>query len=180
MRLLERASDYVKVDEFTPEDLAELGVVLRRDQLNPKGQMLLDSIMSYRNERVIERYIADNGGTQEEAERIYAAMLQYLVVCVLTQGKRTPSKVIDEMWHAFILHMKDYENFCKQYLRQIVYHSPADDDNGFKFYAIARTCAEALFGQLDPVAWPLEHKRYLRCISCSPAPLDLFQDCLLN
>ena len=167
------------IDDFTEEERNDLGIVLRRDQLNERGIQVIDGIMAYRNERVIARYVEDNGGTYEEAEEVYEAMLQYLAVAAITKGKRTPSKVIDEMWHAFILHMKDYRDFCEAHLRQIIYHDPAEDDNGYKFYPIARRCAQALFGELSERAWPEDHVRYERCISCCNAPANVFEDCFI-
>jgi hypothetical protein len=32
--------------------------------------------------------------------------------------------IIDEMWHVFILFMRDYQRFCEEYLGGILYHSP--------------------------------------------------------
>lgn len=150
-----------------------------RDELNEKGSAIIGQIMRYRNENVIERFLADNPATtREEAEAAWVGLLQFLTICVLNRGNHTPSKIVDEMWHAFILHMRDYESFCTEHLRQMIYHDPAHDDSAFKFYAVARNCVIALFGSADPLAWPREHVRYTRCISCD-APSDfLFEDCL--
>lgn len=113
-------------DAFTPDDLKHYGIVLERSRLNENGLKALDAMMAYNNPFVIERFMTDNQITDlEYATACFTALKQYLAVCVLTNGKRTPSKIIDEMWHSFILHMRDYESYCRVHLRQTVYHDPA-------------------------------------------------------
>lgn len=168
------------VKSAVEDAVAAEGIVpTRRQDLNKQGIALLDEIMAYRNESVIERYMTDNSASRQEAEIAYVGLLQFLVLSVFNKGNHTPSKIIDEMWHCFILHMRDYEEFCKKYLRQVVYHDPAHDDNAFKYYSVARNCVIELFGEADEQAWPLEHTRYLRCISCPPVLAFLFGDCML-
>jgi hypothetical protein len=33
-------------------------------------------------------------------------------------------QAMDEMWHAFVLHTKDYAEFCDRYLGRFVHHLP--------------------------------------------------------
>jgi hypothetical protein len=146
-------------------------------QLTSKGVALVGEIMCYRNESVIERYMTDNHAPREEAEAAFRGLLQFLLICVLNKGSHTPSKKVDEMWHCFILHMREYEAFCRGFLRQMVYHDPAHDDSAFKYYAVARNCVISLFGEADESVWPLDHQRYTRCISCD-APTMFLEDCI--
>ena len=37
-----------------------------------------------------------------------------------------PSKVVDEAWHAFILHTRGYENWCAAAFGKLLHHTPAE------------------------------------------------------
>jgi hypothetical protein len=154
----------------------EIGDLVRFDDLTTVGKQHLTAILNYRNEAVVRRYADDHKVTLELAERTFKGLLQYLAVCGFTGGKRTPAKIIDECWHVFILHLKDYDDFCHTYMRGLVYHDPAIDDSGFVFYPITRQCAEALFGELDPEIWPTDHDLYARCISTKASEAARFVD----
>ena len=39
-----------------------------------------------------------------------------------------PSQDIDEVWHAHILHTKDYINFCQQVFGSYFHHNPGSED----------------------------------------------------
>jgi len=36
-----------------------------------------------------------------------------------------PSQVVDDLWHEFILHTREYEAFCKQAFGGLLHHTPA-------------------------------------------------------
>lgn len=36
-----------------------------------------------------------------------------------------PSQVVDDLWHEFILHTRDYQEFCSKAFGQFLHHSPA-------------------------------------------------------
>ena len=112
----------------------------------------------------------------EIAHRTFTALKQYLAVCAYMGGKRTPAKVIDECWHTFILHLKDYVEFCQQHLGGLMYHNPAIDNSGMDFYPKTRAGAEALCGRLDTEMWPVEHDAYARCISTKDAEPPRFPE----
>lgn len=38
-----------------------------------------------------------------------------------------PSDVVDEIWHEFILHTRDYASFCDKYLGRFLHHVPNQD-----------------------------------------------------
>jgi hypothetical protein len=139
--------------------------------LNQSGRIKLEKILAYKNDAVIERYCEDHEVSISEGKKLFAGMLQYLTVCAFVDGAHTPASDIDEMWHIFILHMRDYEKFCKEDAGALIYHDPATDDVGISYYEHTRKCAEALCGKLDESVWPVEHVQYARCISTKfPSP----------
>lgn len=185
MRLIEVPNQVIPVfDQRTASLRSEMEksaigfcTFMQKNDLNSRGHDFLAKTMAYKNESVIERYMADNpSSTRDDADAAWQGLLQFLVVCSLNKGSLTPSKIIDEMWHAFLLHMRDYEKFCLFSLRQMIYHDPAHDDSAFQYYAVARNCVIALFGEADVRAWPIHHKRYTRCVSCSSPSNFLFED----
>jgi hypothetical protein len=148
------------------------------NDLDDHGRGRLSSIVEYKNPAVVKRYAEDANVSMEMAEKTFNGLKQYLAVCVFTGGKRTPAKLIDECWHTFILHLKDYDEFCQEKMRGMVYHNPAIDNSGMDYYPKTRAGAEALCGELDPEIWPVEHDAYARCISTKDSEAPRFTDCL--
>lgn len=38
-------------------------------------------------------------------------------------------EIMDEMWHAFILHTELYQNYCMNSFGEVLHHDPADSEN---------------------------------------------------
>lgn len=97
----------------------------------------LQEILQYKNKKVIHRFLDMFDVNQQEAEDIFEETLKYLYLSAYTENKRKEDNtlpslgisfqmlIIDEMWHAFILNTRDYEDFCNTYLSQFVHHPPA-------------------------------------------------------
>lgn len=63
-----------------------------------------------------------------------AAVEQYRIYIFLCKKhgnhiKLPPSKDIDEVWHAHILHTKLYADFCHKIFNQFMHHDPADTES---------------------------------------------------
>ncbi len=136
--------------------------------------------MAYENDDVVIRFAEDQEVDIDTAKRVFHGLKQYLAVCVFTGGKRTPAKIVDECWHTFLLHSRDYAGFCDKYTRGFVHHEPAIDDSGFSFYPITLQCVNALFGEVDEEVWPSGHRHYFRCISTKTREPARFLDCLMT
>lgn len=152
--------------------------VIGIDDLTCEGQQIVKSIFAYKNPAVVKRYSEDAKVSIDEAQRTFDGLKQYLAACVFTGGKRTPAKIIDECWHTFLLHLRDYQVFCERYLRGLVYHDPAIDNSGFDYYPKTRAAALALYGELDELIWPSDHSMYARCISTKAPEPSRFLDML--
>lgn len=141
---------------------------VRLSQINPEGREAIHQILAYQNDRVLDRYIENEGVSREQAEKVFQGFKQYIVASSFIEGIKTPSMTIDEFWHTFILFMRDYEAFCQENLGEMVYHDPGSDDSGMAFYPVTRVVAEELCGELDEDVWPSEHAPHpnARCISC--------------
>jgi hypothetical protein len=109
--------------------------------------------MKYQNDAVVKRISKDNGCSYDEAYGIFEDTKRFLYLCGTKSGGLAPSYKIDSGWHAFILHTKDYLDFCTSYFGKFIHHYP----NGEGFTAekgrgqIDRTLefAHNVFGELS-------------------------------
>ncbi|MFJ6212530.1 glycine-rich domain-containing protein [Streptomyces sp. NPDC092296] len=88
--------------------------------------------------------VIDNNPDMEEAaaERIVVEALKFIdAAAQFPTVKITPSHVVDEGWHALILHTNLYENLCKS-LGRFVHHWPErPDPERHDEHALTRTVA---------------------------------------
>lgn len=80
--------------------------------------------MSYRNRAVIVRYSRKHNVSLEVAEKHFQGMLAFLYLCGTSDEVFTPSEIIDEMWHTFLLFTKDYDRFCQKFFGKKIHHNP--------------------------------------------------------
>ncbi len=116
--------------------------------------------------RVAARLVKEEGISDTEAEAWVAEMLKFLHAAAHARREalgfqlRPPHKV-DLAWHAFILHTRDYANFCERDVGFFLHHTPDGlGDNGAGIqrtldYLRTRALAEQLFGPVDPEIWPV-------------------------
>lgn len=83
-----------------------------------------DGALAYENREMVERYVKRHGGTFEHAETLFAKTKAFLVLCAETSELLSPTKEVDEGWHFFILHTKDYADFCQRHLGRFIHHIP--------------------------------------------------------
>lgn len=69
--------------------------------------------------------------SKSDIEVAFCGALSYFILCKKYRGHNIPmpSVVVDEVWHEFILHTRDYEAFCEKYLGFFLHHVPNDDEN---------------------------------------------------
>jgi hypothetical protein len=66
----------------------------------------------------------------EQLELVYRGMRQYFLACldanVVKSGKSVgmPSKVVDELWHEFLLCSREYASFCDKAFGGFLHHTP--------------------------------------------------------
>jgi anti-sigma regulatory factor (Ser/Thr protein kinase) len=71
------------------------------------------------------RVMADDGLDRDTAERIVEQALAFLVACAhYPDGHLSPSQTVDAGWHAFILHTRDYAEFCQRIAGRFIHHRP--------------------------------------------------------
>lgn len=89
----------------------------------------LETVLAYKNEKLIA-YFCDKYPSiaTEEANQLFEDLLRWMWLTLYrkTQAKQTklfgPLLPLDEIWHAFILHTRDYQAFCETYLGTFFHH----------------------------------------------------------
>ncbi len=123
----------------------------------PRESEVLERILTFRSPEIPMRIAQKIGVSIEEAEKIFVETLRYLYVCRQARKVRipvSPSLVLDDGWHNFVLFTKEYARFCKEYVGEFIHHVPDMGKPDPKRYVISRQVAESLLGPLDSRIWP--------------------------
>lgn len=91
--------------------------------------MSMQSVLSYKNDRVVERFLKLYEIEKKHAEQLFVETLKFLWACSVCRHVLGPVTIIDEMWHNFILFTGDYAKFCNDYLGRYIHHNPAEDES---------------------------------------------------
>lgn len=82
-----------------------------------------DAALQYHNDSVVACLVEHDGLTPDEARVLFKDTLKFLA---LTDSgvKLAPPAKIDLGWHNFILHTRDYADFCQQCFGHFIHHEP--------------------------------------------------------
>ncbi|MBK0024542.1 hypothetical protein IAE57_00035 [Stenotrophomonas sp. S48] len=112
---------------------------LDRNEASPTPRhwkALLDEVDGYRNEQVTFRFCRHFDIPREEATVLLRQVMKWLWLCEYNRQCNPrpislridrPLKIVDEMWHNFILHTHEYARVCEQYFGSFVQHFPATE-----------------------------------------------------
>jgi len=66
--------------------------------------------------------------TPLQALEVERGLRQFFLASAMAQGRfvAMPSKVVDAMWHEFILHTRAYDRFCRKTFGRMLHHTPAE------------------------------------------------------
>lgn len=93
----------------------------------------LHEVLQYRNHAVVHRFIETWDLPFGQAEELFIDMMKWLWLsaCLERRSSAPPrlavtqaTKLIDEMWHTFILFTQDYHEFCDRYFGAYIHHRP--------------------------------------------------------
>jgi hypothetical protein len=89
--------------------------------------------------KLVTRVERDAKVDRERAERIMRQALAFLVACARNpEAPLAPSRAVDHGWHAFILHTREYADFCARVAGHFIHHAP-EEPGGERAGAVART-----------------------------------------
>ena len=113
--------------------------------------------LSYQNDVLVKRFSKRNNVPLKKAHHLFEEMKKFLIVCRILGEPCSPSKDIDEMWHHFILHTRDYRDFCMTYLGKFIHHNPTEAPVISSRKSMI-DLAEKIFGSIDRKLWPSTEK----------------------
>lgn len=77
---------------------------------------------------IIDRFLLENSSLSCEQSIIVSECLKdYFITGLMSKGLGSvamPSKIVDELWHVFIIFTKDYVDFCNNAYGYYFHHSP--------------------------------------------------------
>ncbi|MEU2316007.1 glycine-rich domain-containing protein [Streptomyces albidoflavus] len=103
---------------------------------------------------------ANEGMTEEMAGRIVEEALKFVAACACLQAAQpgvglAPSRIVDEGWHALIVHTKLYADLCDSLGGAFVHHYPGYDPTNYDPRILSRTqtMMESIGYTPDAVLW---------------------------
>jgi hypothetical protein len=81
----------------------------------------------YHNESVVQRIMADEGVDRDTANRWFGEMLVFLDLCAASDHVLSPPEPVDKAWHAFVLHTRDYDAYCRERFGRLIHHQPSGE-----------------------------------------------------
>jgi hypothetical protein len=66
-----------------------------------------------------------------QEQRVFDGLRDYFILCAQARGRfiSMPSQMVDDAWHAFILHTRVYQDFCTKAYGRFLHHTPAESMN---------------------------------------------------
>ncbi len=90
-----------------------------------RRQRKAEGAPGYWNTAVVERIERDGGVDRDTAALWFREMLVFLDLAAASREAISPPKPVDVAWHAFILHTRDYESYCRGRFGRVIHHEPA-------------------------------------------------------
>jgi hypothetical protein len=82
---------------------------------------------SYSNDAVLARIQEEEGVDRQTARAWFGEMLIFLDLCARSDKVLSPPPEVDKAWHAFLLHSRDYEAYCRERFGKAIYHQPTGE-----------------------------------------------------
>jgi hypothetical protein len=105
---------------------AAIALVLRQRQRNLQREAHIRSFVLPRG--LFDQLRQRHPGLSQKDCQLVAQALRQFFLAHLKSGRAfvaMPSQVVDDLWHAFILYTRNYEDFCRQAFGGFLHHTPA-------------------------------------------------------
>ncbi len=93
-----------------------------------KNNQLLEKILSWDLEKIVNYVVLENPELSEsDIRKAEVEYKNYIYLTLLTgEFLSIPTRIVDFIWHAHILHTKDYINFCNSVAGGYIHHAPVE------------------------------------------------------
>jgi len=105
-------------------------------------------------DRLIQRVVQDDGLDHNTAAQVVDQALAFLATLPQHPNLR-PSRLVDLGWHAFLLHTREYAEFCDRIAGRFLHHEPDDGATSVERSSLAeirQAIADAGY-VVDPEMW---------------------------
>src|SRR6266508_2858811 len=89
---------------------------------------------------------------QSKGQDAHTELVKFLAVCSRHSIAGSPSRIVDEAWHAWLSDPVAYEMACTELFGLVPAHRPCQPSSAR--YLAAREAMVREFGTVDPVFWP--------------------------
>ena len=131
-------------------------------------ELMVDSLI-WDNERLLSRIAQDLSLSDSKAREAFVECVKFLYLHKLKPGSYTPSKLVDEVWHIFLLFTRSYQNFCAVFIVRFIHHEPGIEEEGGKFikqYDLTLLALQEFYGEPNCEFWPQSVSNMSLCGSC--------------
>jgi hypothetical protein len=110
----------------------------------------LPDLLKYRFDEPIDRFCDTFYVERAEARAIWKDMLRYLWLSATEKDadKLEPPRIVDEMWHMFLVYTNEYQAWSEKYFRTFVHHIPRTSKEKREIVRLASTDSAALRDRL--------------------------------
>lgn len=110
-----------------------------------------------------EQLMREHGIRSETAQTAIDEYRKFMFLCATRNARNVPSLAVDLVWHAHLMHSRDYfEVFCK-ILGKTVHHFPGRvGDEQARHFRDTRSAYEAIFGGGPRAVWRSRARRDVR------------------
>lgn len=95
----------------------------------------LEAVLAYKNIEIVNGFVKHYAVSQDEAEDLFEQVKRMLWLCKEMahenpDGKGIPfrldeaTRILDEMWHNFVLFSQEYHDFCFENFGEFLHHKP--------------------------------------------------------
>lgn len=125
-------------------------------------------------ERLVSTIIRGHRLSPAVATRIVDQALVFLAACAKNPAARLgPSRLVDIGWHTFVLHTRDYRQFCDRVAGRFIDHVPTEEEDetadGPEAAATLRRTVRAIREAgftVDTLLWPSAADSGSSCSQC--------------
>lgn len=105
--------------------------------------------------------------SSEQIKRGLIETIKFLHLCSHSAVQLVPSRIVDDIWHEFILFTRAYYQFCDEYLGGFIHHQPSSDvQSNQSGYQQTLAMYQKEFGQPDDIYWPNMDNLSSQCGLC--------------
>lgn len=107
------------------------------------------------------------GRTGGGVDLLLGEVIKFIYLCAVGKCGLTPSQIVDDAWHEFILFTELYDDFCQEWFQRKIHHLPSDDTKeNHERYELTLACYTCCFGTPPTSFWPSPGVEVGDCGSC--------------